>query len=322
MHLVRNPQINFIAALAVLLAGVTLAAAFREHAFHPKKQLVYAARKYSRTSTVPSDGMGLPAVVLWAWERAEDARFLNPGKQGVAFLARTIELHSLPPGTNDDVTSSVVPKPRLQPLAVAPGTPLMAVVRIETSNDLWHRSAGLPNRGASPVSYSEAQRNRVATLIADTGKLHGVKAVQIDFDASEGERSFYSALLEEVRAELPRGMPLSITALASWCIGDTWLDRLPPGTIDEAVPMLFRMGPDASSIANYLKSGGQFRSSLCDGSIGVSTDEGFSRALLTGDLPFRTQDAWQRRRIYVFSPQSWTRASGEAVAEEIGRWHE
>ena len=65
-------------------------------------------------------------------------------------------------------------------------------------------------------------------------------AIQIDFDAADSERDVYRRLLARVRAVLPRTVPLSMTALASWCVGDTWLDGLP---VDEAVPMLFRMGP-------------------------------------------------------------------------------
>ena len=34
-------------------------------------------------------------------------------------------------------------------------------------------------------------------------------------------------------------MPLTITALASWCDGDDWIDGLP---VADASPMLFRMG--------------------------------------------------------------------------------
>ena len=42
-----------------------------------------------------------------------------------------------------------------------------------------------------------------------------------------------------VRRRLPRDLPLSMTALASWCAGDTWIEALP---VDEAVPMLSRWG--------------------------------------------------------------------------------
>jgi hypothetical protein len=266
--------------------------------------------------------MGLPGVVFWAWERPEDLRFVDPHKQGVAFLARTIELRSLAPGENEVTSPGVVLKPRLQPLALPAGASLMAVVRIETSNDLWHRPRRQIQSGSDPAKppYTETQRHLVATMATDAARLSGVKALQIDFDASQSERAFYAALLEDMRRRLPRGMPLSITALASWCIGDHWLDRLSPGTVDEAVPMLFRMGPDGESIASYLKSGNEFRSPLCRASLGVSTDESLSQALLSGSIG---QDSvgWRSRRLYVFSPRAWTKQDANKVSAELEKWH-
>src|ERR1039458_2560605 len=61
------------------------------------------------THTVCTDTRGMAAVpplVLWAWERPEDLRFLNPKLTGVAFLAGTVRLG--PDGLSFP--------PRLQPL--------------------------------------------------------------------------------------------------------------------------------------------------------------------------------------------------------------
>jgi hypothetical protein len=261
--------------------------------------------------------IGLPRVVFWAWERPEDLRFIDPHTQGVAFLARTIELRSFPPGDSQVKANGVLLRPRLQPLAFPAGTPLMAVVRIESSNDLWHQPGADKSGPASagPL-YTEAQRDRVAALTTEAVRLPGVKALQIDFDASLSERIFYEALLKDLRARMPKGMPLSITALASWCIGDNWLDRLPAGTIDEAVPMLFRMGPDAENVASYLKSGKDFNSRLCRSSLGVSTDESFSQALLNGAIQPHSA-RWHAKRVYVFSPKSWAKQDADTITREI-----
>src|ERR1700744_1432846 len=62
----------------------------------------------------------MPQRVLWAWEEPEDLRAL-PATVGVAYLAETILL-----------SDHVAVLPRRQPLAPAPGAPVMAVVRIET----------------------------------------------------------------------------------------------------------------------------------------------------------------------------------------------
>ena len=97
----------------------------------------------------------------------------------------------------------------------------------------------------------------------------------------------------DLRRNWPPDVGLSITALASWCISDTWIKDLP---IDEAVPMLFRMGADNNQIRLHLKSGGDFNLDLCRNSIGISTDEAID------DLPIG-------RRIYIFNTQSWTQQS-------------
>ena len=260
--------------------------------------------------------MNLPSVMLWAWERPEDLSSLDPRKAGVAFLAQTIEIRS-PSGTGLGVSA----RPRLNSLRVPPGTKLMAVVRIETPNDLWHRGDQLrPSSTAEAPPYTVAQRERAAAVIAQSARLPDVVAVQIDFDAARSERGFYSALLTDVRRRLPARMPLSVTALASWCIGDPWLDDLPAGTIDEAVPMLFRMGPDTHRVAALLQSGDDFRSQVCRGSLGVSTDEPFSEALLRGDALRNIRD-WSGKRIYVFPGRTeWDKSAGRVV-EEIGKWH-
>ena len=169
--------------------------------------------------------------------------------------------------------------------------------------------------------YTEAQREAVAKMAVAAARLPQVKALQIDFDASQSEQPFYAALLQDVRRRLPQGMPLSITALASWCIGDPWLDRLPPGAIDEAVPMLFRMGPDEVEVASYMASGREFQARACRGSIGVSTDQRFSQAVLGGEIP-QSRRSWASRRVYVFSPEAWGQKEAGSVISEVTRWHE
>lgn len=268
-------------------------------------------------SFVPSrEEMHLPRVMLWAWERPEDLRFLSPHTAGVAFLAGTIDISSIQPETVKASNASVVLHPRLQPLLVPPGTALMAVVRIETPNDLWHQAKNrrddIPPISSGPP-YSNAQRFRVADMIASVATLPGVRAVQVDYDATQGERTFYRELLEDVRKRLPQGMPLSITALASWCIGDTWLDTLPGGTINEAVPMLFRMGPDAARVAAFLQAGNQFPPLICRTSIGVSTDEIFSQTLLSGSVG-PSAGRWNYGRVYIFSNRAWTDVAVKQIA--------
>ena len=183
------------------------------------------------TAPQPRTVESLPPVILWAWERPENLTFLDPQKTGVAFLAKTITLRG----------GKTVVKPRLQLLQLAPGTKLIAVVRIETDR----------------ASLSSAQLEQTAHEISS---LSGVSVVQIDFDAGVSERDFYRKLLLRVREELSPSAGLSITALASWCAGDNWIADLP---VDEAVPMLFRMGVERPQFQRRLESGQPFDASIC-----------------------------------------------------------
>ena len=223
----------------------------------------------------------VPNIVLWAWERPEDLEFLPPGKVGVAFLARTLYLRG----------DELLQYPRLQPLRLPPGAAPIAVVRIESDR-------------AQPPELSEEQQLKAVSAIAEVAAMPGVASIRVDYDATVSERGFYRELLQDLRRRLPRSVGLSITALASWCLGDRWLSGLP---IDEAVPMLFRMGPDRLPVLLHLKGGGDFREAACRNSIGISTDEPVHR------LP-------AGRRLYVFHPRPWSHRAVEQVLKEAAQW--
>jgi hypothetical protein len=210
----------------------------------------------------PKPLSNLPPVIVWAWERPEKLDFIDTDRVGVAFLAKTLRL------TGD----RVIARPRLQPLELAPGTKLIAVVRIESDHP----------------TLSATQLKQTVDHITN---LPVVSVVQIDFDATVSERDFYRALVREVKPRVPS---LSITALASWCAGDNWLSDLP---IDEAVPMLFRMGVD--------KGLRQFDSAICRSSAGVATDE-----LI---IPPAVD------RLYIFNPNPWSRDSLNSALEAYKR---
>lgn len=213
---------------------------------------------------------GFPPRILWAWERPEDLEFLDAHQFAVAFLAQTLVLR------NNDVEY----KPRRQPLKVKPDTKLIAVTRIESQKIT-----------GSPTALSATQRQKLIDFVVKTAALRNVAAIQIDFDAARSERDFYRLLLQELRLKLPDNIPLSMTALASFCVGDRWLDDLP---VDEAVPMIFRMGADGRSIRSFLANGNDFREPLCRRSYGIALDEplniNFDRS----------------RRKYVFNARPWT----------------
>jgi hypothetical protein len=207
----------------------------------------------------------LPRLTIWAWENPEDLRALDPQRYAVAYLDQTIF-----------ISSRVWSHPRLQPLLLSPATRIIAVVRIEAGEASTAINApGLPTQVASLIQRS-AQKPRNAML-------------QIDFDATRSQRTFYASLLREVKKRVPAGLPLSITALASWCADDDWISGLP---VDEAVPMFFRMGPDhpLTDRPGWIYPVHEL---LCQGSAGVSTDEPWP-------------SLGPNQRIYVFHPGAWT----------------
>jgi hypothetical protein len=210
---------------------------------------------------------GFPNLMLWAWERPEDLRFLDPDSAGVAYLAGTVTMR-------DGLAEM---RPRLQPLLLPAAVRRMAVVRIE--------SKGRP-------ASAESIARMIASVVAP-----GVGAVQLDYDAVSSERQFYAELARAVRTQLPRDVPLTMTALVSWCASDVWMGDLP---VVDAVPMYFRMGPEP-----YLRNTA-LRSPLCQSSTGLSTDE-----LIRVPL---------HARVFLFHPRPWTREAFRNAMAEVNRW--
>jgi Protein of unknown function (DUF3142) len=235
-----------------------------------------------RASSSPNDTHrrlgAIPRLVLWAWEQPEDLRFIDARHVGVAFLASTVNLS----GNKASI------RPRFQRLLVPEDAKLIAVVRIEAGQD---------------ATLDSRQRDAVVRNVVAVSSLPRVSAVQIDFDATKSQRAFYQDVLVHLRNALPPSMPISITALASWCMGDNWIASLP---IDEAVPMLFRLGAGTNEVATWLASGRDFSAPICRDSLGVSTDEPWTK------LP-------AGRRIYVFRVKPWTAQAQLALSWELPR---
>ena len=220
----------------------------------------------------------MPKKIIWAWERAEDLRFLETEKFGVAFLAQTLTL------TQDEV----VFRPRRQPLELPENIYVIAVTRIETVKENSKRPA-----------LSDEQRKKIVALIKKTLDLPNVKAVQTDFDVVVSERKFYRSLINDLKKELPENTPLTITSLASWCVGDSWFNDFP---IDEAVPMAFEMGADSERIRDFLAKENDWNEPLCRGSYGISIDD-----------PLLNVKLKPERRIYYFKSKPWEKSDLERM---------
>ena len=251
------PAIHRPTAISLLVAGLAAIA------------LLVAKDSRPRTAVRPT-------VWLWAWERYDDLRFLDPRSAGVAFLAATVHADSA-----GDTWSG-----RAQSLRVAPGTRMLPVVRIE----------GTP-------ALDDARRHVLARRLVEIARRPGNEGVQIDWDAPASLRPSYRALLGDVRAALPDTVFLSVTALASWCTGDCWLEGAP---VDEIVPMVFRMGADERRVRYDLARRGDFACRACREAVGLSTDE--------GEWPTLGE-----RRVYLLHPGPWTRAVYERALSRLAQ---
>ncbi len=204
----------------------------------------------------------LPPFTLWAWERREDLHALDTRRFAVAYLDRTLT-----------IGLTVESQPRRDLLVIPKSATRIPVVRIE----------------APPHALLNAEnRSDAVQAILLSARQPGIAALQIDFDATRSQRPFYRNLLIDLRHQLPASLPLSITALASWCSFDDWLRGLP---IDEAVPMLFRMEPDRRRAPPDLDDF-RIREPLCQSSVGVSTTEPWPSDLAG-------------KRVYVFPDNGW-----------------
>lgn len=232
-------------------------------------------------SPASAEGKRLPEaqrIILWVWERPDDLSRLDSGRAQFAFLAATIRMQN----------GRMKVLPRRQPLKLPAKAQRIAVIRIET------------DRRSEPGPF----REEAAEIIGHVAEAVRADRLQIDFDARVSERRFYRELLFAIREKLPESVPLSITALASWCMHDRWLAGLP---VDEAVPMVFGMGPEGPAILRRLEAGGGFAEPMCRASIGISADEPVGR-LAAG------------KRVYVFSPAGWGAEKVNDLFREVERW--
>jgi hypothetical protein len=219
-------------------------------------------------------GASRPMVWLWSWEHFDDFRFLEGQKAGVAYLAATVRLDS----------AGATWQGRAQNMRLVHGLPLLPVVRLEGSRAL-----------------NDSARHELVTRLVAVARGQGDSGLQIDWDAPRSSRPAYTALLQELRVALPDTLPLSVTALASWCTGDCWLEGAP---VDEVVPMVFRMGADEARVRADLQHRGDFACRACRQAVGLSVDE--------ADWP-----SLRARRVYLFSPRPWT---GEIFERALERW--
>jgi len=145
------------------------------------------------------------------------------------------------------------------------------------------------------VDASERQMKDVLGAIRSFALVPSIEGLQLDFDATRSQRLFYRRLLERLQKDPEVRVPISITALASWCMGDRWIQDLP---VNDTVAMLFQMGPDSADAIAWLQKerplAGAKQGTLA---WGLSTDQ---------PLPVSPPT---RARVFLFHPRSWTQSA-------------
>ena len=203
-----------------------------------------------------------PDYYLWAWRREEDLSFIDTDRVKVAAWTATITL----------LDEGFAVEHRTNKITYPSDAEIVAVVRIE----------------ADGVA-DDAMVAQLADAIISANRPFRPVEHQIDFDARVSQRDFYRRLLEHVRTGIGDAA-LSITALASWCFHDDWVETL---AVDAVVPMIYRMGRSGDAIRAALFAERAFPAPVCAGNIGYSADE-----------PLAPLDGL--RRVFLFHPEPWT----------------
>lgn len=241
-----------------------------------------------KSTSKPSLQINTPNKILWAWKRAEDLSDIDPHQFGVAYLACHVFIDG----------DKIKWETRNQPLKIPPHTRVVPTVRIDVI------------RRQKP-QLSSQQIDKIAWHVQKAASVPNAAALQIDFDALQSERPFYRALLEHLRKTLPSTMPISITALASWCLFDNWISDLP---IDEAVPMMFSLGREREKVLRYFQKHHDFLDERANRSLGLSLED-------TGVNELMIPIAQRRKipvRVYVFTKTAWTPTKIQAVKSLLG----
>jgi hypothetical protein len=186
-----------------------------------------------------------PKEFWWYWDRpAEQLPAPAPGV-GAAVLVT----HVIFSGQGYAV------QPRRSPLRLPYGVATMPVIHVEVDP-------------ARPFAANAAQSDALRAAVLDATRRGSSTWVQLDFEARRSQREFWRTAVHSIKAALPSGVRLSVTALASWCYGDRWIGDAP---VDEIVPMYFRL---KQARHDYIvRSAAGVSEPLCASAYGVADDE-------------------------------------------------
>ena len=266
--------------------------------------LMIMSAALSTLATLPASAAAAPRIVLWSWEHNDDLRFVDTSKVAIAHFEGTIILGR--------ETASIIKRRNL--ICLPASGFHFPVFRIE----LAHR-----DEAAQPAAFARAE-----TIILDhliKSKPAGCRrsqlaayeptTVQIDFDAKQNDRASYLQFLQNLKAKLPRNTKLSVTALASWCLGDKWLQQ---AGVDETVAMLFSMGVGYEGALSAMSRMPLSNGGSAKQSIGISiNEEKTNRRLKKLGILSSDMRASKFEHLYAFSSLGWTKRRYEKLIEEV-----
>lgn len=211
----------------------------------PLRSFIAALFAGSAIASGAADELDTPREFWWYWDRpAEQLPAPAPGV-GAAVLVT----HVIFSGQGYTL------QPRRSALRLPFGVATMPVIHVEVDP-------------ARPFAANAVQNDGLRAAVLDAVRRGSSSWVQLDFEARRSQREFWRSVVQKIKADLPSGVKLSVTALASWCYGDRWMGDAP---VDEIVPMYFRL---KQARQDYIvRSAAGVSEPRCATAYGVADDE-------------------------------------------------
>ncbi|MGN6671433.1 MAG: hypothetical protein ACTHJ4_07860 [Candidatus Nucleicultricaceae bacterium] len=216
-------------------------------------------------------------MTLWSWDRLDDFHFIDNKNVRIASLIATFKA---------DKKGFIKLELRHQGFRRPKDVSWIAVFRIELRPEQTVQDRDIENMIALMTHLSK-----------------GAVEIQVDFDATKSQRPFYKKLMQKLHQSI--SIPLSMTALASWCTFDPWLDEMP---VSYAVPMLYSLGSEKEILYQHLRAHGRFQVKKCRGYLGLNLSD---LALLNNE------NIKEAHHFYFFNNEAWNPEHYKMLIERV-----